>query len=251
MAKNYQISNNIIFSINEDGSITRIAEIGDDGKISGLQEKIRVIKEADKSVSLFMWIAIVIACVIGCLYYIANNVLDETTNQIAHLTQQIEQSDTIISSLQNQINSLIHEKDQAEKNLQSLRAKIGDSYPLIISDIEIANTDGNSNIETSYGQTIYSSRSMYLMPKISYVGIKPGIVTLYVKLIDPNGRLSIGNSSPSGYSYSSPVVIWDGNNNAILSGWGNSSKGNWAPGTYRLEVWYENVCLKSKTFTIY
>ena len=40
-------------------------------------------------------------------------------------------------------------------------------------------------------------------------------------------------------------------NTYSLNGWGNRNKGHWTSGTYRIEVWYENTCLKSKTFTIY
>lgn len=258
MAKTYQISNNTIFSVNDDGSISRIAEISDDGRISGLQEKVRVVKEADGTVTFFMWVAIVAACVLGYLYYTTDGKLDDVQNQVTALNQQIEQSKTTISSLQstnsslqNQLSSLRQEKNQAEQNLQSLRSKVGSSYPLIISDIQIANTYANGSIETDYGQTIYSSRSMYLTPKISYEGITPGNVTLDIKLIRPNGQLSSGTSSPSGYSYSSPAWIYNGSNTTTIGGWGNSSKGNWPSGTYRFEVWFRNTCLKSKTFTIY
>lgn len=258
MAKTYQISDNTIFSVNEDGSISHIAEIGYDGRISGLQEKVKVVKASDGSAIFFMWVAIVAACVLGCLYYTTDDKLHDVQNQITALNQQIERGKTTISSLQstnsilqNQLNSLRQEKNQIEQNLQSLRSKVGSSYPLIISDIQIANTYANGSIETDYGRTIYSSNSMYLTPQISYEGITPGNVTLYIKLIRPDGQLSSSTSSPSGYSYSSSAWIYSGSNTTTVGGWGNSSKGHWPSGTYRLEVWYRNTCLKSKIFTIY
>jgi hypothetical protein len=40
MAKTYQISNNIIFCVNEDGSITEFATIDENGMIFRLGEKV-------------------------------------------------------------------------------------------------------------------------------------------------------------------------------------------------------------------
>ena len=90
---------------------------------------------------------------------------------------------------------------------------------------------------------------MYLKPRISYTGLTSGTKTLKVKLYKPDGSLSEG--SYSSYSYSDDVYVYDGNYSFTLSGWGNSSRGNWSKGTYRIEIWYENTCLKAKTFTIY
>ena len=169
MEKSYQISDNIIFCINEDGSVTRIAEISNDGRISGLQEKVKVVKEADSTVAFFMVVAIVVACVLGFLYCTTNDQLVDLQNQLRGLHKQIEQSKTTISSLQsnnsalkNQLNSLKQEKEQAEQTLQKLRTTVSSPNPLIISDIQIANIYDDGSIETDYGQKIYSSRSMYL-----------------------------------------------------------------------------------------
>ena len=142
-------------------------------------------------------------------------------------------------------------KDEAEEAKSKINS-IGDTYPMIIKDIKIANTYSNGNIETDYGNTIYSSRTMYLKPKIYYDGIVGGSKTLKVKLYEPNGSLSRGTNSPSGYSYSSSVYLYsDNNNTVILDGWGTDSYWSWSSGTYRIEIWYENTCLKTKTFTIY
>lgn len=41
MAKNYQISNNIIFCVNDDGSITKFATINEAGEIYRIREPIK------------------------------------------------------------------------------------------------------------------------------------------------------------------------------------------------------------------
>lgn len=128
---------------------------------------------------------------------------------------------------------------------------IGETYPLIITDIEIANTYSNGDIETGYGNKIYSRNTMYLKPKIYYTGVVSGTKTLKVKLYKPNGSLSQGNSSPSGCSYDDSFYISSYSTTETLKGWGGQYKGHWDPGTYRIEIWYENTCLKTKSFTIY
>ena len=161
MAKSYQISNKVIFSVNDDGSITRLGEIDANDKIVGLQEKVKVVKEKDESTSFFMWAAIVVAIILGYLYFTTNDKLDNAYSQISSLNTQIEKQKGNIaslqssnSSLQSQINGLRQEKAQAEQNLQKFRSKVGSSYPLIISDIQVANTYANGTIETDYGNTI-------------------------------------------------------------------------------------------------
>ena len=123
--------------------------------------------------------------------------------------------------------------------------------PIIITDIEISNTYSDGSIETDYGNTIYSSDTRYLKPRITYTGIKTSEnITLSVKFYTPSG-LSTGSSSPYGCSYSYSMYVYSGENQETLSGWGGSSAGHWGRGSYRFEIWYENVCLKSKSFTIY
>ena len=124
------------------------------------------------------------------------------------------------------------------------------SYVLSISSIKIGNVYKDGRIETNYGNTIYSSYSMYLKPKISYYGYKTGWFTLYQKLYAPYG-LSTGNSSPSGYSTKTEVYLYKGNNTVELSGWGNERMGNWPSGWYRYEIWYEEQCLASESFYVY
>lgn len=125
------------------------------------------------------------------------------------------------------------------------------SLTISISSIKIGNVYKNGNIETNYGNTLYSSRTMYLKPRINYYGYKAGRVTLYQKLFKPDGRLSTGTSSPSGYSTKTEVYLYEGSNIVELQGWGNERMGHWSSGWYRYEVWYNGKCLASESFYIY
>lgn len=225
MSRSYQISNNVIFSVNEDGSISKFAMISENGEITKLGESKPIQRKRRTWGFWVAIIALIAACItLFCLY------IDADSNY----------------------NSQWWETSSVRGELSTLRTEVGGTFPLIIKSIEIANTEYGGDIETDYGKTIYSRNTMFLKPRIKYYGVVSGEKTLKVKLYQPNGRLSTGDSSPSGYSFSCDVNIQTGANNSIeLSSWGNKDRGYWGRGKCRIEIWYKNSCLKSETFTIY
>lgn len=152
-----------------------------------------------------------------------------------------------ISSLNNKVDKLESKYNSLETDYSSITS----TYPFKITNIEIGNVYYDRSIETNFGNTLYSSRTMYLTPKIYYYGYSAGSHEIKIKWYTPSGEIRRGTGSPTGYSQSENVYFYTGSNVATLTGWGNSTKGQWASGTYRIEVWYNNMCLKSKTFTIY
>lgn len=157
-----------------------------------------------------------------------------------------------ISEQAESLRQLEEEKGKISKELKELKNDIT-SIPLIITDIKIANTTYDGDIQTYYGNTLYSSNTMYLQPKIYYKGLQEGNFSFKIKWFNPDGSVR-GNSSINGYTYSCSRYVYRnlGQVNELeLSGWGNSSRGHWRRGTYRLEIWVGNVCLKSTSVTIY
>ena len=77
----------------------------------------------------------------------------------------------------------------------------------------------------------------------------------YVKLFDSYGNLSKGTyqnkPSPDDCSYADDFYFSKGKNECNLVGWGYENKGRWQRGEYRFEIWYNNKCQYSKSFTIY
>lgn len=145
-----------------------------------------------------------------------------------------------------------------KEEISSLKAEVNalsslkSTFPINITSIEIANVDYDGDVYTNYGNTIYSSSTMYLKPKIRYTGISSGkSITLKTRWYLPDGSMRTGSSSPSGYCQSENLYIYSGYNSHTLSGWGSSTKGNWKRGKHRIEIWYDDICLKSHTFTIY
>lgn len=172
----------------------------------------------------------------------------ENKNQtISTLNTKNKEQETTIAKLQKDNYNLLKTK----KELSDINNQLKNKLPLIIKDIEIANADNNGNIDTDYGRKIYGSRTMYFQPRIKYIGFISENKTLKVKWYTPDGSLSTGNSSPEGFSQSETYYIKTESNTLTLRGWGNKNKGHWKKGTYRIEIWYEDICLKAKTFTVY
>jgi hypothetical protein len=242
MAKTFQIINNTICSINEDGSVSRLGTISSQGtiEVEGASK--------EKAKSSYTWIFVVIIFIIGA---IAMNLWNKNVKLENDLSSQVGQNKSIDIRLRKS-NEKISSLESEIKSMESSLKVIGNTFPMIISDIEIANESYNDGITIDYGKTIYSYQTMYLKPRIKYYGLSAGRKELKVKWFKPDGTLSTGTSSPYGYSFSDNVSCCTGSNQTLyLLGWGNSNAGYWKPGTYRIEIWYNNTCLKSKSFTIY
>ena len=143
--------------------------------------------------------------------------------------------------------------DSAQEYKASIES-ISTVTPLIITDIKMGNIFKDGTVETEYGDELKESTTMYLKPKVYYIGLDyKSEVELKYKLFSPDGTMSRNSTtSPEGYTTSSECSISKGDDHVLfISGWGNENKGNWNAGTYRIEVWYKDMCLKSKTFTIH
>ena len=113
------------------------------------------------------------------------------------------------------------------------------------------NVEKNGDVIDSYGSTLYASSVRYLKWRISYEG--PSIATTkncYIKIVDPDGQLETGSSSPSGYTFSQEITFSSGNNYATCKGWGNASATAYKPGTYRFELWYDGSKQYSASVTL-
>ena len=255
-------------------------------KISQLETELDKINHQKKQ---YRWVAILSVCVITSLiglYFLNDNLSDIISNQnstisllesaianknseITSLCDTLSQERGVIKQKNNEIRllntSLITYKDSLRLSLErndeltdklseqeSKFYSIKNTFPINITNIEIGNAYQDGTIETKYGSTLYSSNTMFLKPRITYTGINTGSsIKLKIKWYTPNGTLSTGEKSPSGFSQEASLYVYSGSNTKTLSGWGSANKGHWSSGTYRIEVWYNDVCIKSKTFRIY
>ena len=83
------------------------------------------------------------------------------------------------------------------------------------------------------------------------VGESSQAVTIYCKLYMPNGTLSTGTGSPSGYTYKSEVTLYSGENDVRLLGWGANDTSIYTAGYYRMEFYCNGQLFNTPYFRIY
>ena len=159
-----------------------------------------------------------------------------------------------MDNIQNTREKLYQEKDSIQNELNSIRSVVsnfGNTCPIFIKDVKIGNFYNNGNVETDYGEPIYSANTMFLHPKIEYVGTSSEKIKVYWKLYYPSGKWSRGKSSPTNYSFCEDLSIHPGKNTIIGHGWGGSKKGNYSSGEYTMEFYYSDSLIYTHKFTIY
>lgn len=199
-------------------------------------------------------LALALLASIAGLYYIfkesdtAKTGLKSANSQIAELQKDVNSLRTQVDTLKA---SLRREKD-ARTQLQFENDTLKTMLPIYIDKIEVANADGHGSIISRWDKDISAASSMYLMPRITYLGLKTGVkLELMVRLYDHDGKLVTGNTSPKGFSYGYKIdPVMPGINTVSLSGWGGGDRGHFKPGTYRYEVWFGDMCLKQKEFVL-
>ena len=224
---------------------------------NNLENEIESLKRQKKQYRWVISLSLLVAAALVAIVLFNQNVnnLNYTLNK---KEATIDSLHTVISNKNNTISNkeeIISRKDRELKNTKSELASVQSSInelsqytPLIVSDITMKN--GGED----YGETIYSRNTTYLYPRLKVYGLVDRTITLYIKFYTPNG-LSTGTGkwqSPPGYSYKDDVTIQKNRQTMLYpAGWGGKDKGHWQKGTYRIEIWHNNSCLKTKTFTIY
>lgn len=118
--------------------------------------------------------------------------------------------------------------------------------------MDIKNETYDGDIINKAGTTIYDDNTRYLTPILKVTPYRTGSFRLNVKFY-ANGSLSTGSDSPTGYTYQSNIYLNENleTQTIELTGWGGDSPGHWSKGGYRIEVWWEDAKLFTKTFNIY
>ena len=97
------------------------------------------------------------------------------------------------------------------------------------------------------------SRIRYISPRVKIIplGQFSKSVTIYVKLIEPNGSINRNPSiSPRGYTYKSEDNIYSSTEYLYVGGWGSDSSGTYEIGTHRVEIWCNGKLIGSGSFEV-
>lgn len=125
--------------------------------------------------------------------------------------------------------------------------------PFKIEKVEFGNTKHNLEIINDYGSRLFANQIRFLKPKLYYTGFNSGnsIVVQY-KIFNPNGELVYNSSYSSTYTVDgNNITIFQGSNSIFLKGWGNENYSIYSSGTYRCEIWCNDMCIKLVDFILY
>ncbi len=217
-------------------------------KISSLEEEnLKLLrKKKQYKLVIFLSILVVVGVVIILLF---NQHVNELRNEVGIQKYSIDTLQIVVNDKTKELSASKAKLSEVSTKLETTTSFLSDLskyVPLVVSDIEVKNEGEN------YGDRIYSSNTTYIYPKLTVYSLIDGDVDFYVKFYSPNGYLHTYSDSPKGYTYKDNVSLTKYINSKIyLAGYGGTKKGHWRSGDYRIEVWYNNTCLKTKVFTIY
>lgn len=144
---------------------------------------------------------------------------------------------------------------QKGKEYDELFAK---TYPITITDIQLGNGTYNGNIISDFGQSLYSERMRYLIPRIYFKNNSSLSVNLVlmIKYYSDKGTLiqNVGYEKMSelynNYSLLQTVTIYPSDSYTTLRGFGNEKQSTYNSGTHKIEIWQGNLLLFEKSFYI-
>ncbi|MDR1388518.1 MAG: hypothetical protein LBJ31_00880 [Treponema sp.] len=125
-------------------------------------------------------------------------------------------------------------------------------WAVAVTKLEVGNADRNNKWITRPGERLDASAIRYLNPVITVDSLIDREIAISVKIIDPSGTLKRNtDTSPPDYTYSKTRRVWRDKNIPIdLYGWGNADTSHFSAGEWTVEVWYEDVCLRSEKVRI-
>jgi len=152
----------------------------------------------------------------------------------------------------------LNEAVQKNNKLTATITEVQRTFPFIVTDIQFQNIDKKGNIINNYNERLFGKKINWLITKIDYnslVDVSKDIA-IRIKIFKPDGSLLKNPKVSTIYSTNTLYInASPGNRYVIINPWVN--KGNsvfpsdkFKAGEYRVEVWYDDVCLGQKTFYI-
>lgn len=149
-----------------------------------------------------------------------------------------------------EVTAKLHEFEE-ERLLQEMKA--AETAYMKIKGVDFANTHSTGVIINDYGSTLYVDEIRYLTPRISYEGLMDEVrmISLFCKIISPNGSVMSDENSPVGYTYSHIFNVQAGNNNFYeLPSFGSYENGIFDGGIYKFELWFRDSRIYQTYFEI-
>lgn len=180
------------------------------------------------------------------------NIINDLRTDLSSINSELSSTKDQLSTEKRRYESVKSDLEDSKRKLSNYQNKVDKVLPLIINDIELANYAKNKvTVISDYGEPIYGSKARWICFRIDYDAFESGNKKLYFRIYDQYGELKTDSLSPSGYTSVSYQYIYTSNyKTTFFLWWGNDRSGYWRKGNYRIEIWYEDICLKSKSFTL-
>jgi hypothetical protein len=133
--------------------------------------------------------------------------------------------------------------------MDSLEDAMSKTAYMNIDKVEFSNVNVRNAIIDDYGSILDASKIKYIKPQITYTGISDEIkeVTLYGRIINPNGDLIVLTDDEPGYSFNFGAKVKPGEGQIMeIDGYSGCN----SPGIYTFELWYQGNRLCEATYTI-
>ena len=212
-------------------------------EISELSSQIKRIRT---SKNIAWTIGILGSLLLGIVCIVNNKSNSEDFDLISNELSQTKIQNKALSDSVKNYQSLLKQRDNTIKERDNIIKSIAKNTEVFISDIEVRNSGEN------YEGKIFSRNTTFINPRFKVINLSDNSKTIGVKFYAPYG-LATGDYSRNGYSYTETIPAKYGADSPSWfegSGWGNTDKGSWMAGKYRIEFWSDGKCVSTKHFTI-
>ena len=213
-----------------------------------LSQKVRKLTGKKKQYLPLTILAIVLGLSLFCLFLSRTtirglkSIINDNHTEISKQAYFSDSLKTIIAHSNMRIASI--EKQLSDSTEQLNKYRNFSKEPIIVTKIEIKNED------QSFGDTIYSSSTTYIYPRFDVFSSVDGKTEFSIKFFSPDGLRRVGDNN-SDYSYSFFATLTKNSTTTVNgTGIGGDDKGHLKSGSYKIEVWYKDLCLAVKDFII-
>jgi hypothetical protein len=121
-----------------------------------------------------------------------------------------------------------------------------------IEKIELTNENQSGGFMGNITENTKASEVRYLTPIIMIDTLENGEYDIGVRIINSQGKLSTGSTSPRGFTFVYKYKKNGGNVNATVKipGWGSNDQSIYTPGHWSIEFWYKGVKINQLWFTL-
>ena len=285
----YQVTpDGVVFYIEEDGTIVRLARITDKGSVEPIRKHGKVDEGSLAKTTYFSWnffflfLLIVFAAATPAFAFLwleEKSDSEKLASTIENFRRNSSLKESDLSEIEAKLASVVEKNSDLEVKLRTCEIKAASTKepeeptppkpqeikrdfcepdgnePFEITSIGIRNTFNNvKDIISDFGERVTSDSARFLQIRIKYSSQIYEQKDFDVKIFDANGHLKSGKESRKNYTFSvSDVDILPENNRIYLfkKTWGSSESGYWPKGPLRVEIWSNNKCLKAGEFEIH